>query len=58
MYSSDIDEIGKAEFDEWREVMATNLDGAFLCTQAFGALMAQSDGGARWRNQCGPRDGP
>lgn len=33
-------------FDEWREVMATNLDGAFLCTQAFGAWMAQNGGGA------------
>ncbi len=33
-------------FEEWREVMATNLDGAFLCTQAFGGLMAKNGGGA------------
>ncbi len=33
-------------FAEWREVMATNLDGAFLCCQAFGALMDQQRGGA------------
>lgn len=33
-------------FEEWRMVMATNLDGAFLCTQTFGALMAKNSGGA------------
>jgi NAD(P)-dependent dehydrogenase (short-subunit alcohol dehydrogenase family) len=33
-------------FDEWRRIMATNLDGAFLCTQAFGALMARQGRGA------------
>lgn len=33
-------------FDEWRTVMATNLDGAFLCTQAFGALMVAAGRGA------------
>lgn len=33
-------------FAEWREVMATNLDGAFLCTQAFGALMVKQGRGA------------
>ena len=34
-------------FQEWRDVMATNLDGAFLCTQAFGAVMVrQGEGGA------------
>jgi meso-butanediol dehydrogenase / (S,S)-butanediol dehydrogenase / diacetyl reductase len=26
-------------FDEWRHVMATNLDGAFICTQAVAPLM-------------------
>jgi NAD(P)-dependent dehydrogenase (short-subunit alcohol dehydrogenase family) len=36
----------ETSFEEWRMVMATNLDGAFLCTQAFGALMAKSGGGA------------
>ena len=37
----------ETSFEEWRAVMATNLDGAFLCTQAFGALMARdrSQGG-------------
>ena len=33
-------------FQEWREVLATNLDGAFLCTQAFGAVMARQRQGA------------
>jgi meso-butanediol dehydrogenase / (S,S)-butanediol dehydrogenase / diacetyl reductase len=33
-------------FDDWRTVLATNLDGAFLCTQSFGAWMAQRGSGA------------
>jgi NAD(P)-dependent dehydrogenase (short-subunit alcohol dehydrogenase family) len=33
-------------FDEWRDVMATNLDGAFLCTQAAAPLMLKGGGGA------------
>ena len=33
-------------FDEWRAVMATNLDGAFLCTQAFAAPMVRQGRGA------------
>ena len=36
----------ETSFDEWRTVMATNLDGAFLCTQAFGALMVARGRGA------------
>jgi len=36
----------ETSFDEWREVLGTNLDGAFLCTQAFGAAMARAGGGA------------
>lgn len=36
----------ETSFDDWREVMATNLDGAFLCTQTFGGWMAQNGGGA------------
>lgn len=36
----------ETSFQEWREVMATNLDGAFLCTQAFGAVMARQGSGA------------
>jgi meso-butanediol dehydrogenase/(S,S)-butanediol dehydrogenase/diacetyl reductase len=35
----------ETSFQEWREVMATNLDGAFLCTQAFGAAMVKNSGG-------------
>jgi NAD(P)-dependent dehydrogenase (short-subunit alcohol dehydrogenase family) len=33
-------------FQEWRHVLSTNLDGAFLCTQAFGAIMARQRSGA------------
>jgi NAD(P)-dependent dehydrogenase (short-subunit alcohol dehydrogenase family) len=33
-------------FDEWRDVLATNLDGPFLCTQAAAPLMLKSGGGA------------
>ena len=38
--------VQQTTFAEWREVMATNLDGVFLCSQAFGALMSQERGGA------------
>jgi meso-butanediol dehydrogenase / (S,S)-butanediol dehydrogenase / diacetyl reductase len=33
-------------FAEWRHVLSTNLDGAFLCSHAFGALMVKDGGGA------------
>ena len=33
-------------FDDWRSVMATNLDGAFLCTQALAPEMLKTGGGA------------
>ena len=36
----------ETSFDEWRTVMATNLDGAFICTQAFGAFMVKAGSGA------------
>ncbi|SDH96954.1 SDR family NAD(P)-dependent oxidoreductase [Variovorax sp. OV700] len=36
----------QTSFEEWRTVLGTNLDGAFLCTQAFGALMAERGRGA------------
>ena len=36
----------ETSFGEWRTVMATNLDGAFLCTQAFGAPMVAAGRGA------------
>ncbi|MEY3475487.1 MAG: 2-(R)-hydroxypropyl-CoM dehydrogenase [Pseudomonadota bacterium] len=31
--------IAQTSFDEWRQVMAVNLDGVFLCTQVFAAQM-------------------
>jgi len=36
----------ETSFEEWRHVLGTNLDGAFLCSQAFGAIMAQQRSGA------------
>ena len=33
-------------FQEWRHVLSTNLDGAFLCSQAFGAIMTRQRTGA------------
>jgi NAD(P)-dependent dehydrogenase (short-subunit alcohol dehydrogenase family) len=38
--------IGETSFDEWRWVMATNLDGPFLCTQAVAPTMLAQGGGA------------
>jgi meso-butanediol dehydrogenase / (S,S)-butanediol dehydrogenase / diacetyl reductase len=34
----------ETSFEEWREVLATNLDGAFLCTQAYGDLLVRNGG--------------
>jgi NAD(P)-dependent dehydrogenase (short-subunit alcohol dehydrogenase family) len=36
----------ETSYDDWRHVMGTNLDGAFLCTQACAPLMKKSGGGA------------
>lgn len=36
----------ETSFDEWRAVMATNLDGAFLCSQTFGEIMVKAGSGA------------
>ncbi len=36
----------ETSFEEWRYVMSTNLDGAFLCSQAFGAIMVEQKSGA------------
>ena len=36
----------ETSYEEWRYVMATNLDGAFLCTQALAPAMRRSGGGA------------
>jgi meso-butanediol dehydrogenase / (S,S)-butanediol dehydrogenase / diacetyl reductase len=33
-------------FEEWRYVMSTNLEGAFLCTQACASVMLKMGGGA------------
>ncbi len=36
----------ETSFAEWRHVLGTNLDGAFLCAQAFGAIMVARKSGA------------
>ena len=36
----------ETSFAEWRHVLGINLDGAFLCTQAFGAIMVAQKSGA------------
>ena len=38
--------LGRTTFDEWRYVMATNLDGVFLCSQACVPIMLKNGGGA------------
>jgi meso-butanediol dehydrogenase / (S,S)-butanediol dehydrogenase / diacetyl reductase len=38
--------IGKTSFEEWRYVLGTNLDGAFLCTQACVPVMTKTGGGS------------
>jgi len=35
---------GQTSFEQWREVMATNLDGVFLCTQAAAPELARTRG--------------
>lgn len=37
--------IGETSYAEWRQVLGTNLDGAFLCTQAFAPLMLRGGRG-------------
>lgn len=36
----------ETSWQEWRHVLGTNLDGTFLCTQAFGAIMKAQKSGA------------
>ncbi len=36
----------ETSFEEWRHVLGTNLDGAFLCIQAFGTIMKAQKNGA------------
>jgi meso-butanediol dehydrogenase/(S,S)-butanediol dehydrogenase/diacetyl reductase len=43
---ADFGRIGGTTYERWRAVMATNLDGPFLMTQAFTDLLAAKDGGA------------
>ena len=38
--------IGETSYDDWRWIMATNLDGPFLCTQAVAPTMLAQGGGA------------
>ncbi len=38
--------LAETTFEEWRYVMGTNLDGAFLCTQACAPLMQKTGGGS------------
>ena len=38
--------IGQTSFDEWQAVLATNLNGPFLCTQACVPVMRRGGGGA------------
>lgn len=38
--------IAETSFEEWRQVMGTNLDGAFLCTQACAPIMSKTGGGS------------
>ena len=36
----------ETSFEEWRTVLSTNLDGAFISSQVFGRLIVQQGGGA------------
>ena len=36
----------ETSFDEWRSVLATNLDGVFLCSQACAAIMKRQGSGS------------
>lgn len=38
--------IGTTTFEEWRAVLSTNLDGAFICTQACSPIMQRGGGGS------------
>jgi meso-butanediol dehydrogenase / (S,S)-butanediol dehydrogenase / diacetyl reductase len=38
--------IGATTFEEWRSVLATNLDGPFLCTQTCVPVMQRNGGGS------------
>jgi len=36
----------ETSFEDWRTVLGTNLDGAFICSQVFGRLIVKNGGGA------------
>ena len=36
----------ETSYEEWRTVLDTNLDGAFICSQVFGRLIVEQGGGA------------
>jgi meso-butanediol dehydrogenase / (S,S)-butanediol dehydrogenase / diacetyl reductase len=36
----------ETSYDDWRKVMATNLDGPFICTQACAPVMMRTGGGS------------
>jgi NAD(P)-dependent dehydrogenase (short-subunit alcohol dehydrogenase family) len=38
--------LSQTSFEEWRYVMATNLDGVFLCSQACAPVMLRTGGGS------------
>lgn len=38
--------VGETSFEEWRAVMATNLDGPFICAKACAPVMLKTGGGA------------
>jgi meso-butanediol dehydrogenase/(S,S)-butanediol dehydrogenase/diacetyl reductase len=46
----------ETSFEEWRHVMATNLDGAFLCTQAVAPLMLRQASLGRPERLTPPRE--
>ncbi|MEO1694449.1 MAG: SDR family oxidoreductase [Pseudomonadota bacterium] len=41
---ADFGPIAETDFERWRRVMATNLDGVFLCTQACTSALSQTGG--------------
>jgi NAD(P)-dependent dehydrogenase (short-subunit alcohol dehydrogenase family) len=38
--------VGETSYDEWRQVLATNLDGPFICAKACAPVMLKTGGGA------------
>jgi len=38
--------VGETSFDEWKQVLGTNLDGPFICAKACAPVMLKTGGGA------------